>query len=277
MAQIKKVYISVDFEGMEGVVTSMSCSRGQMDYQAARKRLTLDVNAAVQACIDFGAEEVVICDGHADMENLLVDELHEEAKLISGAMRNSLQMEGIERGFDACIMFGHAGAGLNVDGVINHCYNGGKIYNMRLNGITMNTEIVQNSVVAGCYGIPTIAVIGDDALAREVREFIPNVEAIVVKQGITRFSALSISPAKARRLIYEGVTRALHNTPNVKPLVLSQPITMEIDYKETNMADTASLVPGVVRLSPRSVSFTADHETLFKVHELLVFRLVDKH
>ena len=62
-----------------------------------------DVNSAVQACLDFGVEEVVVCDAHADMENIILEDLHPEAKLISGAMRSSLQMQCIEEGFDAVI------------------------------------------------------------------------------------------------------------------------------------------------------------------------------
>ena len=115
MSEVKKVYISVDIEGMEGVVTKHQIVRGGSDDSVARKRLALDVNAAVKACFDFGVEEVVVCDGHADMENIIIEDLDKRAKLISGAIRSSLQMEMIEDGFDAVIFFGHSGAGLNAD------------------------------------------------------------------------------------------------------------------------------------------------------------------
>lgn len=276
MGSIKKVYISVDIEGMEGVVSQLQTSRSNSDFNIARKRLAEDVNAAVRACLDCGAEEIVVCDGHADMENIILEDLHPEAKLISGAMRSSLQMQMIEAGFDAVIIFGHAGAGITKQGVIDHTYNGRKIYNIRMNGETMNTEGVLNAVIAGHYGIPVVAAIGDKAYAEEMASFIPNIETIVVKEGMSRFSALSIHPAKAREKIYEGVRKGLMKKDTIKPLRLSEPITMEIDFKDSNMAETAELIPGVKRLKSRTISYTGDAETVFKLQELIIFRLVDQ-
>ncbi|MBQ2690802.1 MAG: M55 family metallopeptidase [Clostridia bacterium] len=272
---MKKAFISADIEGMEGNVSRMQSNRGNPDYPLARKRLAEDVNAAIRACFDSGYDEVYVCDGHGDMENLIIEDMDPRCKLISGAMRSSLQMEGIDSSFDAYISFGHAGAGLTIGGVIDHCYNGGKIYNLRFNGVTMNTETVANGLVAGFYGVPLVACIGDKALAEECKAFVPNMEAVVVKEGRSRFSAVSVHPTVAREMIYNGVKAALARIDEIKPIECPNPLTMEIDFKDSNMADTASLVPGVVRLSPRTVSFTSDPETVFKVHELLFYRVVD--
>lgn len=272
---MKRVYISADIEGMEGVVSKLQIIRGQSDYNIGRKRLAEDVNAAVQACLDFGVEEVVVCDAHGDMENIIIEDLHPEAKLISGAMRSSLQMACIEEGFDAVIIFGHAGGGVTFNGVLDHTYNSRKIYNIRMNNILMNTESVLNAVIAGHYNIPLIAVIGDEALAQEIKVFIPEIEAVVVKRGLARLAAISVHPQKARQLIYEGVTRALGNRAKIAPLKLTEPITMEIDFKDANMAETAELIPGVKRIYPRTISYTGDAETIFKLQELIIFRLID--
>lgn len=275
MKPIKSVYISADIEGMEGVVSKLQTSRGQSDFNIARKRLAEDVNAAIRACLDMGVEEVVVCDAHADMENIILEDLHPEAKLISGAMRSSLQMQMIEAGFDAVIVFGHSGAGQTYNGVIDHTYNGGKIYNIRMNGITMNTEAVLNAAIAGYYDVPLIAVVGDQALADEVHHFIPETEAVIVKTGLSRFSALSIHPEKARILIYEGVKKAIQKN-SVKPFKLAEPITMEIDFKDSNMAETAALIPGVTRINPRTIQYTGDTQTIYDLQELVIFRLVDR-
>jgi len=273
---MKKVFISADIEGMEGVVSSLQTNRSNSDFNIARKRLALDVNAAVQACLDFGVTEVVVCDAHADMENILIEDLHPEAQLISGAMRSSLQMEGIDSSFDALIVFGHAGAGVSYGGVIDHTWNGGKIYNMRLNGTQYNTEALLNAVVAGHYNVPLTTIVGDTAVCKEVADVIPNVSTVEVKKGLSRFSAQSIHPSKARDLIYKGVTQGLENASKINPLNLGETITMEIDYKDTNMAETADLIPCVQRIAPRTVRVSADAETLFKLQELMVFRLIDR-
>lgn len=274
---MKKVFISVDIEGMEGVVSQLQTSRQNSDFNIARKRLAKDVNAAVEACIDFGVEEVVVCDSHADMENIIIEDLHPEAKLISGAIRSSLQMEAFDSSYDALIIFGHAGGGVTMNGVIDHTYNGGKIYNIRINDETMNTEALLNAMVAGHYDVPLIAIIGDDAVCGEVSDVIENVEPISVKKGLSRFSALSIHPDKARDLIYKGVLKALKNSINIKPLKVKEPIKLAIDYKSSNMAETAALIPGVERVKPRTVEVTSDAETIFKLKELMIFRLKDHY
>ena len=159
-----RVYISVDIEGMEGVVSYNETLRGKGDYELSRRRLTKDVNAAIAAAKAEGATEILVCEGHADMENLLFDELDPAADLVSGAMRSSLQMQEIETGFDAMVLFGHAGGGQTVGGVLDHTFNSKKIHGLRLNGLTMNTEAVFNAAVAGHYGVPMVAVIGDRAV-----------------------------------------------------------------------------------------------------------------
>lgn len=275
--KIRKVYISVDMEGMEGVVSKAQTLRGKGDYELARKRLTLDVNEAIKAAVDAGVEEILVCEGHADMENLLLDELHPAADLISGAMRPSLQMQNINEEFDAVVLFGHSGGGMTIGGVLDHTFNGRRIYGLRINGIVMNTEAVFNAMVAGYYGVPLVAIIGDSAVVEEVKIHIPSCEGIIVKQGISRLSARSLNPLRARELIYKGVLRALQKTDSIEVFKITEPMTMEIDFISSQGADVAELVPGVRRLSPRTVSYKGDPESVFKLHELLLFRVIEEY
>ena len=273
---MKKAYITADIEGMEGVLTKFSTVPGNRDYERARKRLANDVNAAARALFDSGYDDVTVCDAHGDMENLIPEDMDTRVMLISGAMRDSLQMQCIERGYDCFVSFGHAGSGLNIDGVLNHCCHGGKIYNMRFNGVTMNTETVINAAIAGYYGVPLIAVVGDAAVVREVKEFMPDAEGIVVKEGFSRYSAMSVHPKVAEDLIYNGVKKAAGHRDKIKPLdIINGETVFEIDFKDTNMADTACLIPCVERIAPRSIRYTGPAEAVFKLHELMVFRLVD--
>ncbi len=78
-------------------------------------------------------------------------------------------------------------------------------------------------------------------------------------------------------MIYDGTLRALKNADKVKPYKMGDTIKMEIDYKSSNMAETAALIPGVIRTSPRTAQVTSDAETIFKLQELMVFRLKDSY
>ncbi|HAI86764.1 MAG TPA: peptide transporter, partial [Firmicutes bacterium] len=58
-----------------------------------------------------------------------------------------------------------------------------------------------------------------------------------------------------------------------KPVSVPNPLCMEIDFYRTDMADAAELVPGVKRLGSRTVSFTGHPEEVFRVQELVLYRL----
>ena len=79
-----KIFISVDMEGICGVVHSDQVNPGTPDYAAACKWMAQDVNAAVEGALDAGATEVVVNDSHGSMRNISPDDLHPKAILISG-------------------------------------------------------------------------------------------------------------------------------------------------------------------------------------------------
>lgn len=275
MSNFNKIYISVDIEGLEGVVSRMSAVRGQPDYPLIRKRLANSVNAAIKACFDCNVKEVVVCDGHGDMENLIIEDLDLRATLISGCMRSSLQMELIDKNFDGFISFGHSGDGMSMAGTINHTYNAAKVHNVRINGVTMNTETVLNAVFAGYYNVPLIAVIGDDAVVNEVKQFVPQAHGIIVKKAISRFCAQSLHPVEAQKLIYEGVKNALMQKEKYLPLKTVEPATMEVDFKGSNQAEVSALIPGVERYAPRSIRYTGAIKDIYNIQQLCFFRLID--
>ena len=93
-----KVYLSVDIEGVACVTTT---KQEPGDYQRARKWMTAEANAAVEAAYESGATTVVVADSHGSMRNLLPDELHEDALLVQGSPRPLTMMEGLDESFDA--------------------------------------------------------------------------------------------------------------------------------------------------------------------------------
>ena len=54
-----KVLISVDMEGVSGVVHGDHTGRDGKDYDMARRLMTLEANAAVEGAFQGGAQEVV--------------------------------------------------------------------------------------------------------------------------------------------------------------------------------------------------------------------------
>jgi D-amino peptidase len=267
-----RIFISADIEGVAGIATTLQTSDQAAQYQEGRQLMTDEVNAAIAGAFEGGATDVVVCDSHAGMQNLIPSRLDERAILIRGAMRDSLQMEGLDASFHAVFITGtHARAG-TADAVLDHTWNSAVIYNLRINGRTMN-EAGLNGLVSGRYGVPVVLITGDEATVEQSREYLPDAVMVAVKQSRARGVTSSLHPAEASRRIRQAAADAVRKRDQIRPMDVPNPMVMEIDYNRTDMAQTAALVPGVTRIGPRTIRVEADPDTMFRLKELLVYRL----
>ncbi len=267
-----KIFISADIEGVAGVVSGLQTRSDQPEYPMAQRLMTDEVNAAIEGAIAAGATDIVVCDSHANMQNLIPERLHPEARLVRGAIRESLQMQGIDGTFDAVFVTGtHAAAGTK-NAVLDHTWVSAMVLNIRINGQALN-EACLNAVVAGHYGVPVILITGDQTTIDQTRDFLPSVEGAVVKHSYSRYCAVSLHPERARAVIRERAEASLRRLDEFEPLSVSDPLAMEIDFYRTDMADAASLVPGVERVSARTIAYTSKPENVFLMQELILYRL----
>lgn len=251
-----KVYLSVDIEGVAGVVHTDQARRSGHDYSLARRLMTAEANAAARGAFDAGASLVLVNDSHADMRNLLIDELDHRVELLSGSLKPLSMVEGAAERFDAALFVGyHAGSG-SQGGILDHTYSSAVVARVRVDGLEMN-EAGLNALVCGEYGTPVVFLSGDEVTCAQARALLPGIEAVAVKSGVSRYSARSLHPEEARRRIYDGVKRALHRTPPCKPFVLDGPHRLEIDFLGAAMADAAALVPEARREGALTVSYEA--------------------
>src|SRR5690606_12665130 len=94
-SQSKRVYISVDMEGISGVNGDDQTSAGQPEYVRARRLMAEDANAAIRGAFDGGATEVLVNDAHGGQRNLLPEDLDPRARLISHSFKRHGMMEGL--------------------------------------------------------------------------------------------------------------------------------------------------------------------------------------
>jgi D-amino peptidase len=254
-----RVYISIDMEGIAGVVheeqTDPTDPRHAGDYNRFRRLMTAEANATVEGALAAGATRVLVNDSHWLMRNLLAEDLHPAAELLSGGPKLRSMVEGLELGFDAAMFVGyHARAG-TAHAIIDHTY-AGIVHEARLNGKPAG-ELAFNAALAGTHGVPVVLVSGDQALAAEARELLGEpVETVVVKHAVGRFAARSVSPAESCRRIRAGAAAALGRRH--QPLVLPPPVRLEVEFALTHMADMAELVPGSVRTGGRTIEYVHD-------------------
>jgi D-amino peptidase len=96
-----KVFISVDMEGISGVVTSEECSSSGRDYGLFRRIMTEDTNAAVEGACKAGATEVWVRDSHGSARNILPDLLDRRAIVVTDSTVNGVSLP--EAGWNALI------------------------------------------------------------------------------------------------------------------------------------------------------------------------------
>ncbi len=250
-----KIYISVDMEGIAGVVAGTHLSEEGYDYNMARIWTTQEVNAAIEGAIAAGATEILVNDAHGSMRNILIYELNSAATLITGSPKPLSMMQGIDKTFDAAIFIGyHAMAG-SKDGVLDHTYSGKTVYSLKINSIEVG-ESELNAAIAGYFGVPIVLVSGDKVLCEQVKNNMDkNIVVVPVKEGIGRHAAKSLTPAEAQKTIREKTKIAIEKRKSIKPFAFSPPYKFEISFLYSNQADMAELVPGVKRTAPRTVEF----------------------
>src|SRR5687768_18522114 len=63
------IFISVDMEGLAGVVSGEQLSAQGFEYARFRELMTEEANAAIAAARAAGAGEIVVADSHGSMQN----------------------------------------------------------------------------------------------------------------------------------------------------------------------------------------------------------------
>ncbi len=255
-----KVLIETDLEGVAGVVSfeDQAYASGKY-YEAAKKLLTAEVNAAVEGAIAAGAEDVLVIDGHG-AGGIYFEDLHPRARLLHGrplAPWRTLQKVYAE--YDVFAIIGqHAMAGV-ADGNLNHTQSSRTVDYYKLNGKPIG-EIAQCALYFGALGLPFIFLSGDEAACREAEELVPGITTVAVKKGLSRGSAISLSAVEARRRIREGMELALRRQRQnpLPPLTWEGPFVLEKRFFHTHIADRAASQPGVERVDAQTVRLRGD-------------------
>jgi D-amino peptidase len=254
-----KIYISVDIEGVAGVVDALQGQPGNAEYERARRLMTEEANAAIDGAFSGGATEVLVNDGHGPMTNLLPDQLDARAELILGKPKPANMFCGLDASHAGAICVGyHSGAGQY--GVLAHTTNGFCFRAIRLNGRDC-AEATLYGAYAGSLGVPVIMLSGDDQLAKQCGTLFPGAQITVVKHALGARAARALSPDAAREQIRAAASAAVNMASGIAPFVIPGPYRLEIDLNRTALADLAATIPASTRLSPVTVAFDATSMT----------------
>jgi D-amino peptidase len=263
-----KIYISVDMEGIAGVVTAEQLGPTGFEYQRFREFMTAEALAAVEAARAAGAGEIVVSDSHGNAQNLLIERFPPDVTVVRAFPRPLGMMEGIDSTFDAAIFIGYHASAASPVGVRAHTLSSANYAGVALNGVPVPEGGI-NAAIAGHFGVPVVMVSGDDAAVEEMRRLIGGVEGAVVKRALGFHSAATMTPQAAQALIRERVTAALARRAPLRPHRLQTPVRLDLTFKNYRPAEVLALLPNVERTDSHSVRFVG--RDILEVARFLTF------
>ena len=246
-----RVFISVDMEGLAGVVNGPDVNSTGPEYQLFRTIMAGETNAAIEGAFLAGASDVLVRDGHGNKNNLRPSDVDPRARLLRGLSNGPKNMmEGIDSTFDAVVFVGyHAKAG-TPNAILEHTSTG-NVVDIAINGVSF-PEGGYNALVAGLYGVPVVFVAGDRAVVTQIRELLGPIGGVAVKEEINDAS-LGLSPKRASDEIRRGVELAVRNRASAKRFSMPGPYTMVLKVKVER-----PLYPGAQRVREGEFSFTSN-------------------
>ncbi|MGI8745510.1 MAG: M55 family metallopeptidase [Bryobacteraceae bacterium] len=249
-----KVYISVDMEGVAGVVTADQLAPASFEYGRFREFMTRETLAAVNAAKQSGATGILVSDSHGNGENLLLELFPTDVRVIRSWPRKLAMMAGIDRTFDAVLFIGYHASTNNMQGVRAHTFSSAYLSRVALNGKVV-TEGAFNAAIAGHFGVPVVMMSGDDAAIAEVRSLVGNIEAAETKKTLGFHAANTITPEASYNLIGEKVKTALGRIRDFRPYIVSEPVTVDVSFKNYRPAEVLSYLSIVERIDSHSIRF----------------------
>ena len=220
-----KVYIQTDIEGVAGFCFFEKRADQSMFNVMHRQRmfrlLTNEVNAAAVAAFESGADEVYINDSHGSGYSIIFEDLDPRCRIIHGANgTGGWWLPKFDNTFDAMILIGMHAMGGTKFAITPHSLwdvNDGELF---------LSEGTMAAAVAGDFGVPVVAISGDDKICAEFAEKVPDAVRIETKEALAPHRACSKIPAQSCKDIAEGVKKGLANLANIKPYKIPGPVKL---------------------------------------------------
>jgi D-amino peptidase len=225
-------------------------------YPRGQRFSTDDVKAAIEGVLEVDSDaEIWFNDAHGKSMNVFFEEFPERVKIVINSAELFDEVLGLDDTFDALICIGAHGNLIQADAVLGHIWD---VHSVTFNGKSL-TETCLNAALAGYYNVPLVMISGDEDSISYIKASISQkIAAASIKKGIGRYSAVSLHPRKAQRLIKEAVIDGLKRRQEIPPFQFQNPVTVEITYKDQGGAfNNIFFMPGDERIAGDKVRFVA--------------------
>jgi len=260
-----KVFISVDMEGISGLVRWMDVASQGIDFSRNRSLMTADTNAAIDGAFAAGASEVIVEENHGveDLCVLVMEEIDPRCRVIRGAGRpGATTMAGLTEDIGVVLLVGHHASAGTFPGIMAHTISYGWFKRVLLNGEVIG-EPDFFSIRAGELGVPVGMVSGDQVVAEQVLAFAPNAVTAIVKEALAHQSGNCIPPQRARPMIRDAAERAVARAMAGELTIrndVESPYQFEVELKKPltdSMRENLSALPEYSILDDRTVATSA--------------------
>jgi D-amino peptidase len=254
-AQAKmKVYVSVDMEGIAGVVSGEQLSPQGFEYERFRGFMTNEALAAIEGARAAGATEFLVADAHGNGQNLLIERFPADVQVVRSWPRPLGMMEGIDASFDAILFVGYHAGTTNPAGVRAHTLSSANLADVRLNGVSV-PEAGLNAAIAGQFRVPVAMITGDDAAVKEAQALLGPIEGAVVKWALGFHSARTLTPEASCAVIRKTAQTAVAAARQKKPYLVASPVTLDVRFKNYRPSEVLGFLPGVERTDAHAIRF----------------------
>ncbi|MCM8759872.1 MAG: M55 family metallopeptidase [Candidatus Omnitrophica bacterium] len=249
-----KIYIIPDLEGISGVTQFRQNLKTMGIYETMCRRMVKEINAVVKGIKEADeTSQIYVMETHEIDDELLS---YEVFGLIKGA-----KVPLFDESFHALFFVGQHAKSQEEKGVLSHTGNA-RIMDVRVNDVSYG-ELGLCSILAGIYDISTVFVSGDSACVEEAKKLFNNIITVETKIGLGMHSAVCYHISKVLKQLQERSKEAVmefkNNPHNFSPLKIPPPYKFEVEWQYVEMADRASLIPGVKKLSGRTTVFVSDN------------------
>ncbi len=250
-----KILISVDIEGLAGVLQPEQTRAGNAEYERARLLMTHEANAAIAGAFDGGASAVLVNDSHGGYRNLLPDLLDARAQAVMGKPRYLGMMAGVDEAVDVVCLVGYH-ARSKACGILSHTINSFAFARIYFNDLELGEAGIYGAL-AGEFGVPVCMASGDDVFIEETRPLFSNAVFVQTKRATGQTSGISLSPAQSCSAIRAGTAAALAQRESAQLFVLQGPIMVRVQTQTPALADLFCQWPNLQRLTGDEIAFEA--------------------
>lgn len=261
-----KVFISIDMEGVSGLVRWADVISRGLDYERNRRFMTADANAAVAGAFEGGASEVIVEENHGVEElcDLRLDEIDPRCRVVRGAGRpTATTMAALDASIAVVLLVGHHARAGSRPGIMAHTVSYEQFRAVRIGGNDCGEPEIF-TIRAGELGVPVGLISGDQVAGAQLRARAPWAEAIEVKRALSNVAGDVIPPARARDLIRTGARHAVERAHRgeLQPYRGEPaPYTIEVELRQpltAEMRDNLARLPEFTVVDERTVRTVAE-------------------